>query len=541
MRFKHYLFFLLALVFLGCEKHSINDLENENEFSNKEIDIAHVVKQVSFSSIKSKPVFEILLEKNNLEKVFFIKKNMSKNQEIDVEEIEIDTNFVTKIEYDKKDYLSYTFKVKDRKNSHGLIENLLIEHDNGKNRAFLISYKPDSDWAINYLKGNKMAFKGKIAIRVLDGDSKTFSQDKSGCTYVTATTYTQCTCVGHWPGEYCTCANKPNVSVTTIPICGGMTEVYSDGASSGGGGGGGSGTGGELPTTGLTGVGGDDSAINTAQALISMLNLNSIESEWITNNNVSQGIDMSDLLYSYIKWDQFSDRSLIAVKKALIALIDDPYLPWDLVENWYLNLQDIVDTDFQNSPSQLHYSEPLTQQPLPSLANFISNFPKVGSAGNYSTQSAYSVYYELGGSLWVSFQASPKVYGNACSIRGSKGLTYSGIKIPIIWLDSAHKNQRTQKGGDNKNYILDAITFNKFMIDKFGDTPDKLLGSDANDPVKVGNFLRRKKGIYVIVNNDPKTAGYNGHADAIINGKCISNAYTTPKGGVKSIRVWKLQ
>ena len=77
-------------------------------------------------------------------------------------------------------------------------------------------------------------------------------------------------------------------------------------------------------------------------------------------------------------------------------------------------------------------------------------------------------------------------------------------------------------------------------VDKFGDTPDKLIGSDANDPVKVANFLKGKNGIYVIVNAQSGNAGYTGHVDAIVNGRCVSGAYTNPKGGVSSIRVWQL-
>jgi hypothetical protein len=126
---------------------------------------------------------------------------------------------------------------------------------------------------------------------------------------------------------------------------------------------------------------------------------------------------------------------------------------------------------------------------------------------------------------------------NACAIRASRGLLYSGIQIPVLKYNGS---QRTQKGGDGKNYILDAVSFNTYMIAKFGETSSKLEGTDANDPVKVAALLNGKNGIYVIVNSNTKTAGYSGHCDLIINGKNISGAYTTPRGGVKSIRIWTL-
>jgi hypothetical protein len=150
---------------------------------------------------------------------------------------------------------------------------------------------------------------------------------------------------------------------------------------------------------------------------------------------------------------------------------------------------------------------------------------------------ASQVYGLVKGSLLNSYNNNPTSYSNACSIRGSRALLYSGISIPVL---NYGNGQRTQKGGDNLNYILDAVSFNKFMIDKFGDTPHKLEGIDANDSQKVADLLKGKNGIYVIVNSNHGQAGYSGHVDAIVNGICIGNAYTLLKGGVKSIRIWVL-
>ncbi|WP_314057954.1 hypothetical protein [Empedobacter brevis] len=71
------------------------------------------------------------------------------------------------------------------------------------------------------------------------------------------------------------------------------------------------------------------------------------------------------------------------------------------------------------------------------------------------------------------------------------------------------------------------------------------MGYDANDPQKAVDLLRGKNGIYVIINNDPRStnrggAGYSGHVNLILNGKCIGGEYLKPKGGVKSIRIWIL-
>ena len=83
------------------------------------------------------------------------------------------------------------------------------------------------------------------------------------------------------------------------------------------------------------------------------------------------------------------------------------------------------------------------------------------------------------------------------------------------------------------------------MRDKFGETDFKLTGADANNPVKVAALLKGKSGIYVTVNIDARSepigSGFSGHVDAIINGRCVLNAHTTPPGGLKSIRIWVLK
>ena len=189
-------------------------------------------------------------------------------------------------------------------------------------------------------------------------------------------------------------------------------------------------------------------------------------------------------------------------------------------------------------PNLITFDTPVQQSSLPSFNTFLNNFPKKGSSPNYTELPTSEAYKLAGGSLWDSHLNQRDAYNNACAIRGSRGLLYSGFDIPVLRYNGT---QRTQKGGDGKNYILDAVSLNKFMIQKFGDTPHKLEGADANDPKKVADLLKNKNGIYVIINDKyPSQIHYSGHVDTIINGKCIGGAYTTPNGGVKSIRIWVL-
>jgi len=226
---------------------------------------------------------------------------------------------------------------------------------------------------------------------------------------------------------------------------------------------------------------------------------------------------------------------------AINYLSQDPTLPFSTFQNWFFNTPEYTDGEELIDPNLITYDDPVTQTTLPSLSAFTTYFPKLGTPGNYTYMPSQQVYQLVGGSLYSNHLQGYPAYQNACALRGSRALLYSGITIPVI---RHNGSQRTEKGSDNKNYILDAVSFEKFMKDKFGDTPHKLEGNDANTPQKVADLLKGKNGIYVIINNNsgpsPTGAGYSGHVDLILNGNCLSGAYTTPTGGVKSIKVWVL-
>src|SRR5690606_36899127 len=174
-------------------------------------------------------------------------------------------------------------------------------------------------------------------------------------------------------------------------------------------------------------------------------------------------------IYDYV-YDG-GDKSF--AKWSIDFFIENPGITWEQFENWFMGEVNFVETNLNINPENISYEVPLTQQPLPTFSNFISHFPKQVNNGNYFEMPAHQVYNLVGGSLLNSYNNNPASYSNACSIRGSRALLYSGITIPVLNYGSG---QRTQKGGDNLNYILDAVSFNKFMIDKFGDTPHKLEG-----------------------------------------------------------------
>ncbi|MDN3706988.1 T6SS effector amidase Tae4 family protein [Myroides ceti] len=261
---------------------------------------------------------------------------------------------------------------------------------------------------------------------------------------------------------------------------------------------------------------------------------------FIEKNNIQQFINsnLTNGAYPVIK------PSIIEfINWVLPYLIQNNDFSWDEIQKMFFASYPELENSIVPANSDLiTYDEILYQQSLPSLANFISNFPKIETSGMFTQMPAFDVFQLVGGSPYSNHVSGNQNYSNACAVRGSRGLLYSNIHIPVLKYNGL---QRTEKGSDGKNYILDAVSFNKFMIDKFGEPPLKLIGNDANDSQMVMDMLKGKNGIYVIINKDSRSsslggAGYSGHVDLILNGKCIGGEYLKPKGGVHSIRIWIL-
>jgi hypothetical protein len=210
-------------------------------------------------------------------------------------------------------------------------------------------------------------------------------------------------------------------------------------------------------------------------------------------------------------------------------------------ENWFMGISEGKDGDFDSS----FWNDPsltFQLQQLPSKDLFFEAFPKIIQNDVIKPMSSSLVYQMVGGSIYSNHLSGNTNYQNACALRGSRGLLYSGINIPVIFDNNGQ--QKTEKGGDNKNYILSAQAFNIWMNKTFG-TPTHILNEQqALDKNNLDQFLQNKTGIYTIINKDGSVAtgaGYSGHVDMIINGKCINGAYLTPKGGIKKIEIWVLE
>lgn len=124
-------------------------------------------------------------------------------------------------------------------------------------------------------------------------------------------------------------------------------------------------------------------------------------------------------------------------------------------------------------------------------------------------------------------------------------LTFFGIILFSVSTYGQNVNTIYTTDIDNFWQAYDSIRITKDTTKQLRFVQTLYLDKASDGLQNFIKLLNNKNGIYVIINNNPSPppsgAGYSGHVDLILNGKCISGAYTTPRAGVKSIRIWVLE
>lgn len=170
-----------------------------------------------------------------------------------------------------------------------------------------------------------------------------------------------------------------------------------------------------------------------------------------------------------------------------------------------------------------------TAQTLPGRNSFYSHFPKVGTNGMPSSQ----VYQLIGGHPYQAHIAGNPNYQNACALRVSRALNYSGNPIPVF--KNNNNEQKTEKGDDNLNYILDASSLLAYMKKTFpNSSPIHLVNKT---PTEIKTALKGKWGIYIMIPKNRATFGASGHADFWSNTGCLSGCYFDK---AKEVYFWEL-
>lgn len=172
-------------------------------------------------------------------------------------------------------------------------------------------------------------------------------------------------------------------------------------------------------------------------------------------------------------------------------------------------------------------------QNRPSWNDMNSNYPK-NTAGTDDLPGP-QVYSLVGGDVLALYNSNPSKYQNACALRVSRALNYSGVNIPYI---SGH----TYAGADGKYYFLSSAKLYNWVRKTFGAPDVTLTGSQGGtNGQNFPSLLSGQKGIYIMVPNWPAQFGALGHATLFDGSSCVGgHCYYDAQGGVSRIYLWKL-
>ncbi|WP_433627078.1 T6SS effector amidase Tae4 family protein [Chryseobacterium cucumeris] len=228
---------------------------------------------------------------------------------------------------------------------------------------------------------------------------------------------------------------------------------------------------------------------------------------------------------------------------------NNPNTSWEQFENWFLGTSEgkadeYYDTAYWDNPTLT-----FPPQSLPSWQNYYNAFPKDVNGKGLSGPAIYEIVKGTPKALRddVLNDSNPNNdhdYDNACALRVSIALNYSGVKIPNI-------PNHTFKGGDGKYYFLSAKKLNAWMRKTFGTNPATsttpynsnhihITGNQAGvNGVNLPAILKDKKGIYSLVSSN--SAWASGHGDILQpNGTCINGCHFFD-APIDYIDVWILQ
>ena len=510
-----FLFLFTVFLLQGCRTENLS--EEHNHYVTKTLyDIQNVPQFSSFiSRTKNKKI--------NSNKSF---KSVNDNSKVLVIEKPDITSYSTLIYHEDLSFEILVYSI----------------NKNGKESFYKIKYLPEDKFANNKIEN----FTGKVEFSndsdeifqtvyfnngVVDTNKKSRSSRTSYCHYSITVTAVNCTAGGgHSPGEACrgTADQQPYYDVYVSSYCNqeqeagdfnGGSASYGEVGDYGGGGGG-------FDVLGLIRSKTDDYHWN----LFNQLDSDNVAkiSELVIYNTFEDG------MYNFI----------------ISFFSQNPNTTIEQFQNWFMGQSEGQDGEYDLASEIAFQQQQFQKHSLPSMADYEKAFPSKPNAiyPDYYRDAVpnYEVYNNyVGGRLKQLFnlnggaQNTANPYYNTCAVRQSYAHNKLGIMIPFQNNDS--------KGDNNWNYILTASKMGVFLEGTYGPPTYKLVGTDANDLKKIGEFLKGKTGIYLVINNDREKAVYTGHTDMIKNGWVSGGANVTYpngkiiNGGLKYIYIWELK
>lgn len=215
--------------------------------------------------------------------------------------------------------------------------------------------------------------------------------------------------------------------------------------------------------------------------------------------------------------------------------------PCDATLGWvpvipHIVADEIEPTASDNDPENIWWddntSDPNTNyqpQPKPRWGNMYLNYPKDSKGDDMPVAGVCAL---IGGNVLVKFNQGN--INNACALRVSRALNYSGVIIPVI-------NGQTVTGSDGKNYFLMASHLKNWLTKVFG-TPDvHITAADvalARSSFKSMLIGIQNRGIYIMKPQSETNFQASGHATLWAGLDCIGmhNYF----GAASDVFIWRL-
>ena len=231
---------------------------------------------------------------------------------------------------------------------------------------------------------------------------------------------------------------------------------------------------------------------------------------------------------------------------ALNYLMQNSTVPIETFQNQFMGISEGYDNNFD----ELFWENSVNTFPpqnLPTWVAFEAAYPKT----NGQNMAAPDVFDSVGGQIktmrdnFLVDNNPDNDLQNACALRLSRALNYSGITIPNI-------PHQTFRGADSKYYFLGAANLNRWMRKTFGcANPNTAIGEFYNSNASHFNtsqigqnganlpaLLSGKKGIYTIVT---KSSWASGHCDMLYdNATCIGSCHFDAPTTIYYCDVWDL-
>lgn len=585
------LIYLLLILFSStwssCKKE-LNQIEDKekSEYSAKKINFAEFL-----SSTKNA---DLGFLKSKLNRGIPGQKLMSIGEVSSISSIDVYTDTITTIKSNKG--TSYVFKMPLTSPHSTSFRNLTIEVQGGITTAFIATYFPNQKWINAYKAKKNIPFEGDISFSPISLEAlniqeslaaykgqpgeKIMSNNKTS-NIVLCTDYTVYTLVpygcsdgNHFPGDMLCLWNWPGES----PPAGESRGGYSVSSSSwrecetiitntGGGGGGGGGTvpgppGGYDPCQTLPpdisirfepgtrlavvppppcDLESPQQLTGPAQFLVTSLNITNTSTQSYLQGNLVAASELVHHLNVY--GNSESNKDFVRWAAAYLSTNQNT-VSFETFKYQFLSLT-AEGSDGVNDYDVNYWNDPnlsIQQQTLPNYTDFYLAYPK--NPNGFELE-APGVFNLVGGtpkalrdaSLSDSDPNNNNTYNNACALRVSRALNYSGVIIPEV--------SGTYKGGDGKNYFLSAASLFAWMKKAFPPNPFNSisLNSSNSGPYGAGyaNALAGSKGIYIMIPNYPGASyfGASGHAGLHANTP-VTHYYFNATGGVSEIILWKL-